>query len=134
VCEAVRLYREIPSVPGDTETTARLKALLAASAARYPSGLNIQTGRGNWLFSENSRIPSAACILQVEALMDRIIKDRTGRPEGIIRQMAGGGEELLTNSGQPIAYYDPQTDATYKPGGYKIGSGNRLVGMVGQAD
>ena len=48
--------------------------------------------------------------------------------------MAGGREELLTNSGHPIAYYDPQTDATYKPGGFKIGSGNRLVGMVGQGD
>lgn len=66
--------------------------------------------------------------------MDRIIKDRTGRPEGIIRQMAGGREELLTNSGHPVAYYDPQTDATYKPGGFKIGSGNRLVGMARQAD
>jgi hypothetical protein len=99
-----------------------------------PSGLKIQATRGNWLFCENSRFPTTACILQVEAFMDRIIKDRTGRPEGIIRQMAGGREELLTNSGHPVAYYDPQTDATYKPGGYKIGSGNRLVGMVGQGD
>ena len=66
--------------------------------------------------------------------MDRIIKDRTGRPEGIIRHMAGGREELLSNSGHRVAYYDPHTDATYKPGGYKIGSGNRLVGMAGQAD
>jgi hypothetical protein len=65
-------------------------------------------------------------------IMDQIIKDRNGKPEGIIRQMAGGREELLSNSGHPIAYYDPQTDATYMPGGGKIGSGNRLIGMAGQ--
>lgn len=64
--------------------------------------------------------------------MDRIIKDRNGRPEGIIRQMGGGQEELLSNSGHPIAYYDPKTDTTYEPGGSKIGTGNRLVGMAGQ--
>jgi hypothetical protein len=64
--------------------------------------------------------------------MDSIIKDRSGRPQGIIRQMAGGREELLSNSGRPIAYYDSRTDATYKPGGLKTGSGNRLVGMVGE--
>jgi hypothetical protein len=66
--------------------------------------------------------------------MDRIIKDRTGRPQGIVRQMADGREELLSNSGHRVAYYDPHTDATYKPGGYKIGSGNRLVGIAGEAD
>lgn len=66
--------------------------------------------------------------------MDQIIKDRNGRPQGIIRQMAGGREELLSNSGRPIAYYDPKTDATYKSGGSKIGSGNRLVGMAGFGD
>lgn len=66
--------------------------------------------------------------------MDRIIEDRNGRPQGTIRQMAGGREELLSNSGQTVAYYDPRTDATYKPGGSKIGSGNRLVGMAGEGD
>jgi hypothetical protein len=64
--------------------------------------------------------------------MDRIIKDATGRPQGVIREQAGGREVLVSNSGHPIAYYDPQTDATYKPGGSKIGGGNRLVGMAGQ--
>lgn len=66
--------------------------------------------------------------------MDQIIKDRNGRPQGIIRELAGGREELLTNSGHTVAYYDPRTDATYKPGGSKIGNGNRLAGMAGQAD
>lgn len=64
--------------------------------------------------------------------MDRIIKDHNGRPQGIIRQMAGGREQLVSNSGHPIAYYDARTDATYTPGGSKIGSGNRLAGMAGQ--
>ncbi len=64
--------------------------------------------------------------------MDRIIKDGTGKPQGIIRQLAGGREALFTNSGRQIAYYDPNTDATYKAGGSKIGSGNRLAGMAGQ--
>ena len=62
--------------------------------------------------------------------MDQIIKDRNGRPQGIIRKIPGG-ERLLSNSGHPIAYYDSRTDATYKPGGSKIGSGNRLAGMAG---
>jgi hypothetical protein len=66
--------------------------------------------------------------------MDRIIKDRNGRPQGIIREMAGGREELFSNSGQTFAYYDPRTDATYKPGGSKIGSGNCLVGMAAEGD
>lgn len=48
--------------------------------------------------------------------------------------MAGGREELLSNSGHTVAYYDQKTDATYKLGGSKIGSGNRLVGMAGQDD
>jgi hypothetical protein len=65
-------------------------------------------------------------------MMDRVIKDRNGKPQGIIRQIAGGRDVLLSNSGHPIAYYDPQTDATYKPGGLKIGSGNRLSGLAGQ--
>jgi len=64
--------------------------------------------------------------------MDRILKDATGKPQGIIRQQAGGRELLLSNSGHPIGYYDARTDATYKPGGAKIGSGNRLAGMAGQ--
>jgi hypothetical protein len=64
--------------------------------------------------------------------MDKVIKDGAGRPQGIIRQQAGGRELLVSNSGHPIAYYDPRTDATYKPGGAKIGTGNRLAGMAGQ--
>jgi len=63
--------------------------------------------------------------------MDQIIKDRNGRPQGVIRQMSGGREQLVSNSGHPIAYYDSKTDATYKSGGSKIGSGNRLAGMAG---
>ena len=59
--------------------------------------------------------------------MDRIIKDRTGKPQGIVRQMADGREELLSNSGHRVAYYDPNTDATYKPGGYKIVNGSGLT-------
>ncbi|MGB7848538.1 MAG: hypothetical protein WBL63_23195 [Candidatus Acidiferrum sp.] len=66
--------------------------------------------------------------------MDQIIKDRNGNPQGVIRKLAGDREALYTNSGRQVAYYDPQTDATYKPGGYKIGSGNRLVGMAGQEE
>jgi hypothetical protein len=66
--------------------------------------------------------------------MDQIVKDSSGRPQGTIRQMAGGREELLSNSGNQIAYYDPRTDATYKPGGSKIGGGNRQAGMAGEGD
>jgi hypothetical protein len=62
--------------------------------------------------------------------MDQIIKDRNGRPQGIIRQMAGGREELLNTGGNPLAFYDPKRDATYTPGGTKVGSGNRLMSFL----
>jgi hypothetical protein len=61
-----------------------------------------------------------------------IIKDRNGKPEGVIRKLAGDREVLTSNSGNQKAYYDPNTNATYTPGGSKIGTGNRLVGMAGR--
>lgn len=62
--------------------------------------------------------------------MDQIIKDATGKPQGVIRQLAGGREELLNLSGEQIAMYDPHRDATYDRSGSKIGSGNRLLGLA----
>jgi hypothetical protein len=44
--------------------------------------------------------------------------------------MAGDREELTSNTGRPLAYYAPTSDATYKPGGLRIGYGNRLAGMM----
>ena len=44
--------------------------------------------------------------------------------------MAGGREELLNTGGNPLAFYDPKRDATYTPGGTKVGSGNRLMSFL----
>lgn len=60
-----------------------------------------------------------------------ILKTASGKPEGTIRRIAGDREALYDNSGRQLAYYDPNTDATYKSGGMRIGNGNRLAGLVG---
>jgi hypothetical protein len=61
-----------------------------------------------------------------------ILKYSFGKPQGIIRQIAGSQERLYTPAGEAIAIYKSTTRATYNNNGLKIGSGNRLAGMVGQ--
>lgn len=62
----------------------------------------------------------------------QILKDGNGNPQGTIRPLAGNREAVYDNSGKQIAYYDPNTNATYKPSGGVIASGNRLAGLVGR--
>jgi hypothetical protein len=59
-----------------------------------------------------------------------ILKDGSGKPQGIIRQIAGGQERLTDIAGNAIATYRPSVNFTYDNGGRRIGSGNRLAGMV----
>ena len=61
-----------------------------------------------------------------------ILKDGSGRPQGIIRQIAGRQERLSDIAGNAIATYRPRVNFTYDNGGRRIGSGNRLPGMVGK--
>lgn len=62
----------------------------------------------------------------------KILKDGSGRPQGIIRQIAGGQERLSDIAGNAIATYRTRVNFTYDNGGRRIGSGNRLAGMVGE--
>jgi hypothetical protein len=63
-----------------------------------------------------------------------ILKDKNGKPQGIIREIAGSQERLYTPAGEAIATYRSRTRATYNNNGLKIGTGNRLAGMVGEEE
>ncbi len=59
-----------------------------------------------------------------------ILRDKNGKPEGVIREIAGGQQRLYDIGGNAIATYRPGTDYTYDNNGCRIGSGNRLPGLV----
>jgi hypothetical protein len=60
----------------------------------------------------------------------QILRDKNGRQQGVVREIAGDRKRLYTPAGQPLADYDPKTDATYDTDRRRIGTGNRLAGMV----
>jgi hypothetical protein len=59
-----------------------------------------------------------------------ILKDGFGKPQGIIREIAGGQKRLYTPTGEPSATYRSRTNATYDNNGTRIGTGDRLAGLV----
>jgi hypothetical protein len=59
-----------------------------------------------------------------------LIRDKHGRLTGVIREIAGGRERLYTPQGEAIADYSPETDLTYDTQRRRMGSGNRLAGLV----
>lgn len=59
-----------------------------------------------------------------------LIRDKHGRLTGVIREVAGGRERLYTPQGEAIADYSPVTGLTYDTDRRRIGSGNRLPGLV----
>ena len=59
-----------------------------------------------------------------------ILRGKSGNPQGVIREVAGGMEPLLDLGGKVVATYRPDTDWTYDNNGARIGTGNRLAGMV----
>jgi hypothetical protein len=61
-----------------------------------------------------------------------LIRNKHGKLTGIIREIAGERERLYTPTGKAVADYDRVTRATYDTDRHRIGSGNRLAGMVNQ--
>ena len=59
-----------------------------------------------------------------------ILKDGAGNPQGVIRELPGGNERLYDCSGCSIATYRRNVDFTYDKNGVRLGSGNRLAGLV----
>ena len=59
-----------------------------------------------------------------------ILRDKNGKQQGTIREIAGGQERLYDRAGSAIATYRPKTNYTYDNNGVRIGSGNRLPGLV----
>ena len=59
-----------------------------------------------------------------------ILRDKNGKQQGTIREIAGGRERLYDRAGSAIATYRPNTNYTYDNNGVRIGSGNRLPGLV----
>jgi hypothetical protein len=58
-----------------------------------------------------------------------LIRDKHGRLTGVIRKL-GGRERLYKPTGEAVADYSPETDLTYDTQRRRIGSGNRLAGLV----
>jgi hypothetical protein len=52
-----------------------------------------------------------------------ILRDKNGKPQGVIRDIAGGQERLYDRAGHAIATYRPNTNYTYDNNGVRIGSG-----------
>lgn len=61
-----------------------------------------------------------------------ILRDKNGKLQGVIRKIAGGQERLYDGAGNAIATYRPNVNYTYGNDGVRIGSGNRLAGMIDQ--
>lgn len=59
-----------------------------------------------------------------------ILKDGFGKQQGIIREIAGGQKRLYTPAGETLATYKPRTRATYDKNGTRIGTGDRLAGLI----
>jgi hypothetical protein len=59
-----------------------------------------------------------------------LIRDRHGILVGTIREIAGKRERLSTPVGKAVADYDSVTRATYDTDRHRIGTGNRLAGLV----
>ena len=59
-----------------------------------------------------------------------ILRDKYGKPQGTIRKIAGGQERLYDRAGHAIVTYRPNTNYTYDNNGTRVGSGNRLPGLV----
>jgi hypothetical protein len=60
-----------------------------------------------------------------------ILRDKNGKLEGVIREIAGEQERLYDGAGNAIATYRRNVNYTYGNDGVRIGSGNRLAGMIG---
>jgi hypothetical protein len=58
-----------------------------------------------------------------------LIRDKHGRLTGVVRKIAGGAR-LYTPQGEAVADYSPATELTYDTQRRRIGSGNRLAGLV----
>ncbi len=63
-----------------------------------------------------------------------LIRDRHGVLTGIVREVAGGRRRLYKPTGEAIADYDPITRATYDTDRRRLGTGDRLAGMVDDQD
>ena len=63
-----------------------------------------------------------------------ILKDGFGKPQGIIREIAGGEKRLYTPAGEALATYRARTRVTYDNNGKRIGTGDRLAGLVESED
>lgn len=59
----------------------------------------------------------------------QILRDRNGKLQGVIREIAGHEERLYDGAGKAMATYRPN-GYTYDNAGVRIGSGNRLAGLV----
>lgn len=63
-----------------------------------------------------------------------LIRDRRGVLSGVVRNVSGERRRLYSPTGEVIADYDPITRATYDTDRRRIGTGDRLAGLVDYED
>ena len=63
-----------------------------------------------------------------------LIRDCRGVLTGIIREVAGGRRRLYTPTGEAISDHDPSPRATYDTDRRRLGTGDRLAGLVDEHD
>jgi len=61
----------------------------------------------------------------------QILRDKNGKLQGVIREIAGKEQRLYDGTGNAVATYRPN-GYTYNNAGVRIGSRNRLAGMIGE--
>jgi hypothetical protein len=61
----------------------------------------------------------------------QILRDRNGKLQGIIREIAGHEERLYDSTGNAMATYR-HNGYTYDNAGVRIGSGDRLAGLIAE--
>jgi hypothetical protein len=66
-------------------------------------------------------------------MADQIVKDKSGREMGRIRELEFGILKAYDRSETELGRYDPETDKTYDRLGLEIGTGNQLALLVLQA-
>jgi hypothetical protein len=59
-----------------------------------------------------------------------ILRDKNSKPQGVIREIAGGQKRLYDRTGRAVATYHPNTNYTYDNNGVRMASGNRLPGLA----
>jgi hypothetical protein len=63
-------------------------------------------------------------------MSDKIVKDKTKREMGRIKESGSGKRTAYSRGERELGYYDPSTNKTYTPSGLEIGDGDSLSDLI----